>query len=173
MKNLDRKAFLLAVRAHQHQKYGDDPYIVHLFDVVNVLHRFQHTSEMVLAAAWLHDVIEDTPLNYHDVKNATNEAVADIVLRLTDEIGKNRKERKAKTMPKLRGELAAQTVKLADWIANVEEAVLSDNPKSYRLVQMYKKDYPDLKAFFDGEEHFAEELYPMWYHLSRLLDFEA
>ena len=161
--NIERAAFLLAMKAHKHQRYGDDPYMVHLFDVVGVLHRFGHDEEEMLAVAWLHDIIEDTPMNYNDVKVACGDGVADVVLALTDEIGKNRRERKVKTLPKIKGNLWAQTVKLADWIANVTNAI-EEKPK---LLQMYHKDFPSFAEALGDE---FSELMPMRHCLASLLE---
>jgi len=140
--SLLRNAFLLAAKKHQHQKYGDDTYLVHLYDVVNVLLEFNVTDEKYLAAAWLHDVIEDTPTHYSEVQQATNKEVAEMVFALSDELGRNRKERKQKTLPKLLACTDAILVKLADWIANLRDAK-RNNPG---FLQMYKKDFPDFKT---------------------------
>jgi (p)ppGpp synthase/HD superfamily hydrolase len=149
--DLIRRAFRLAYDAHAAQKYsGDDPYLLHLFDTYNVLLLFDHREPELLAAALLHDVIEDTPINYRGVLEATNEAVAEIVYACTDELGRNRRERKVRTLQHLhawttqRGE-AALTVKLADWIANVRCA-LRDNTRKDKL-QMYRKDWAEFSEF--------------------------
>jgi (p)ppGpp synthase/HD superfamily hydrolase len=163
MSLLERKAFLLAMKAHEHQRYGKDPYMVHLFDVVGVIRRFECADPVILAAAWLHDVIEDTPRHYSDVAGATNLAVAEIVLALTDEIGRNRMERKLKTLPKLKGKLDAQTVKLADWIANVENCLA----EKAILLPMYQKDLPEFEAACRGEFNVLD---PMWEYLVSMLD---
>jgi len=160
--NIERRAFLLAMKAHERQLYGVDPYMVHLFDVVKALRRHGHTQEELLSAAWLHDIIEDTPFNYADVRSECGTDVAEIVLALTDEVGRNRKERKAKTLPKLSGNFEAQCVKLADWIANVENAI-SEKPQ---LVQMYQKDWKDFAEAYWGAYN---QLDPMWMHLESLL----
>lgn len=156
IKEVERKAFLMALKAHAHQLYGEnEPYIVHLQDVVSVLHRFPHLiDETLLAAAWLHDIIEDTPNNYHNVVEECGESVAKIVYAVTDELGHNRRERKAKSLPKLANFIEAQTLKLADWIANLEESHRSDLDK----IKMYKKDWPELMQF-RGDFIVLE---PMW-----------
>lgn len=162
--DLIRRAFLLAYEAHVAQRYGDDePYLVHLFDTYNVLLLFGHRDPELLASALLHDVIEDTPINYRGVLEATNEAVAEIVYACTDELGRNRRERKVRTLQHLhawttqRGE-AALTVKLADWIANVRNALLNDANK--RKLQMYRKDWNEFSEF--RVRFPAKHLEPMW-----------
>lgn len=172
MQNFDddlvRRAFLLAYSAHGPQKYGEKaPYLVHLFDTYNVLLRYGHDRSELLAAALLHDAIEDTPTNYSQVLQATNKEVAEIVYACTDELGRSRKERKVRTLKHLHawtthsGE-AALTVKLADWIANVQASLREDEAK----LQMYAKDWPE---FSDFRERFpCEKLEPMWKWLDDL-----
>lgn len=166
-----RRAFLLAYEAHQGQKYVNDPYLVHLFDVYNVLVEYGQDSAELLAAGLLHDVIEDTPTNYRQVLEATNEDVAEIVFACTDELGRNRKERKVRTLAHLsawtsqRG-TAALAVKLADWIANVRRAH-ADSP---RKLQMYQKDWPEFSQLW--ARFHKRQLEPMWEHLEYLLESE-
>lgn len=170
--SIERRAFKLAIRAHRGQAYGKEPYVVHLFDVVQVLRGFLGTLERnalpkgmakkCRAAAWLHDVIEDTPANYHDVEDACGMEVAEIVYALTDELGRSRKERKAKTLPKVQSNLPAQLVKLSDWIANVENCIANSPDR----LKMYERDY---KAFSEACRGDFSLLEPMWDCLDDLL----
>jgi (p)ppGpp synthase/HD superfamily hydrolase len=163
MKNILRKAFLLAAEYHQHQKYGEDPYLVHLYDVVNVLIEYGYTHSKYLATAWLHDTIEDSTLGYYKIKAEVGEDVAEMVFAVTDELGRSRKERKAKTLPKLNGKIDAQVVKLADWIANVRNA----HYKRPDLIQMYQKDFKD---FEKAVRHQADSgMETMWLEIENLL----
>lgn len=160
-----RKAFLFATEAHQNQKYADiHPYTLHLLDVMMTLVQFGIIDPHILAAALLHDVIEDTPYNYADVKNRTDsELVADIVYAVTDELGRNRKERKERTLPKLDKFLQAQYVKLADWISNVRQCYRN----SHKMYQMYKKDYKSFRKF---RGQFSDSrMHNMWDELDKLL----
>jgi (p)ppGpp synthase/HD superfamily hydrolase len=161
MNDLVRRAFLLAHRAHAAQQYGPDPYLVHLFDTYNVLLWYGHTDTELLAAALLHDVIEDTPTNYRTVLETTTETVAEIVYACTDELGRNRRERKVRTLQHLHAwttqqGTAALTVKLADWIANVQNALDYDTKK----LQMYRKDWPEFSEF--RARFPCDRLEPMW-----------
>jgi len=161
--NIVRKAFMLALEAHKHQMYGDRPYIVHLFDVVAVLYEFGLGNQTVVAAAWLHDLIEDTSFNYHNVKLACGGEVAEIVLAVTDEIGRNRIERKDKTLPKIEGYYDATVVKLTDWVANVRDAHRTGSD----LLQMYKKEYADFKCQCHDPD---QELDILWNELDSLME---
>jgi (p)ppGpp synthase/HD superfamily hydrolase len=122
--DLVRKARELAASAHKDQKYGELPYTVHLEDVVRVLGRFNYHKEIeLLIGAWLHDVVEDTSVTVDDIQKLFGENISDIVYRVTDEDGSSRKERKARTYPKIHGHRGATIVKLCDRIANVEGSV--------------------------------------------------
>lgn len=156
--DLVRNAMLMAYQAHRHQTYGkgDDahPYLVHLFDTYRVAVRY-NLDQRVRAAAWVHDTLEDTTVGYAQLVKELGEDVAELVYLVTDEVGRNRKERKAKTLPKLVESLTtplgrmALDLKLADWIANVTDAT-SRNPK---MLQMYQKDWPGFVQACGHEGH--------------------
>ena len=56
-----------AIKAHGHQKYGDSPYVVHLDAVAGTLERFGHAGDTnLIAAAYLHDTLEDTEYDIDD-----------------------------------------------------------------------------------------------------------
>ena len=75
-------------------KYDGQPYDVHLQMVYDFACKYVHllpdnkTISEVLAACWVHDVIEDCRQTYNDVKNVLGERVADIAYALTNEKGK-------------------------------------------------------------------------------------
>lgn len=166
--DIARRAFLLAAEYHKHQKYGDHPYLVHLYDVVQILNEYGYNIDAyqnLIAAAWLHDALEDTTLNYATIKKELGVQVAEIVFAVTDELGRSRKERKVKTLPKLDNFLDAQIVKLADWIANLRD-VHRSRPD---LLQMYQKDYGAFKAAVRRQATDSHML-RMWQEIERLLE---
>ena len=71
--HLWQKAAAFAARAHQHQFRRDlkTPYVSHTFRVtLTVACIFECTEETVLAAALLHDTIEDCDVDYDDLLEA-------------------------------------------------------------------------------------------------------
>jgi len=164
-----RKAFLYALKQHGRQIYADhDPYILHLYDVSMTLVEFGVKDPKLLASAFLHDTIEDTNCNYHDIKITFSEEIANIVYALTDELGKNREERKIKTLPKLDGFPQAQIIKLADWISNVRQC----HRNSHKMYKMYKKEYPGFRKLKDQSStdvYLEDSLVAMWTVLDELL----
>lgn len=166
------KARQMAVEVHGEQTYGDKPYEHHLQYVVNILNRFEFEIESdedfpLFISAWLHDSLEDTDLEKFQIENEFGEVVADIVWRVTDEEGANRKERKAKTYVKIKESEKAIILKLADRIANVESCLQTNRG----LLQMYLKEQPtfseSLKPFSKSEKGLA-----MWKHLEEILNNE-
>ena len=74
-----QEAYLMARDGHEGQsRSSGDPYITHPVAVTRILAemRLDHES---LAAALLHDVIEDTDISHEDIANAFGDTVADLV----------------------------------------------------------------------------------------------
>jgi (p)ppGpp synthase/HD superfamily hydrolase len=109
--------------------------------VNNVYEDFQHLLDEELndycgKAVWGHDLIEDTRVSYNDVKNQLDEA-ADIIYAVTNDKGKNRKERAGdKYYEGIRNTPGAVFVKLCDRIANVQYGKMTKS----RMFEMYKKE---------------------------------
>lgn len=146
------KAF--ATRKHvldNQQLYGHVlPYTHHLQDVERVLIRFDITHEVMLTAAWLHDLVEDTAGRHNevrarDVEELFGEDVAKLVAAVTSEPGPNRKTRNPLTYPKIRAAgQDAVALKLADRIANIEFGG--------RASKMYRDEYKDFCHGLHGGE---------------------
>ena len=133
--NTAEHARIFATAAHaavgQLRKYTNEPYIVHPAEVVSIVRSVPHTEAM-LAAAWLHDVVEDTGVTIETVRAEFGTEVADLVSWLTDvsrpEDG-NRAHRKARDREHTaQAPAEAQTVKLADLISNTR-SIMAHDPK--------------------------------------------
>jgi (p)ppGpp synthase/HD superfamily hydrolase len=143
-----------AIRSHNNvnHKYGVYSYSFHLKMVVDVANKFINTipekdREIVLSACWLHDTIEDCRLTYNDVKEVSNTKVAEIVFALSNEKGKNRKERaNDKYYDGIREVEYATFVKLCDRIANIKHS----KKERSRMFEVYKKE----------NENFVNQLFP-------------
>ena len=74
-----RKAYELAAEAHavQRRKSGE-PYIIHPIGVASILAQLQ-MDDKTLAAAFLHDVVEDTDYTLDDIKEKFGVVVANLV----------------------------------------------------------------------------------------------
>jgi len=141
---LERAAFAFATAAHagQARKYTAEPYICHPAPVVGILKDAGVTDEAILAAAWLHDTVEDNAAieNSH-IRLVFGDRVAQLVDEVTDpsrpEDG-NRATRKAIDREHLaKASAAGQTIKLADLISNTGSITLHD--PDFAVVYMREK----------------------------------
>lgn len=74
-----RKAYELAADAHSSQfRKSGEPYIIHPIGVAGILANLQ-MDEKTLAAAFLHDVVEDTDYTLDDIKERFGTVVANLV----------------------------------------------------------------------------------------------
>jgi (p)ppGpp synthase/HD superfamily hydrolase len=151
----------IAREAHagQTRKYDNAPYITHPEAVAALVATVPHTEAM-LAAAWLHDVVEDTavtPVQLFEklalvagVERA--DAVVDLVGWLTEApavAGENRKARKEKYRAHLSDAPAdAQTIKLADLIDN-SRSIVERDPDFARVYLREKRAL--LEGMTDGD----------------------
>jgi guanosine-3',5'-bis(diphosphate) 3'-pyrophosphohydrolase len=129
-----------ALKAHAGQTYGNYTYDFHLRSVVSVLRSHGVTDTSLLASGWLHDVVEDTDFSVDDIEKSFGSKVAKLVYAVTDEPGKSRKERKAKTYSKIRGNKDATILKLADRCANLLYSLETDNKD---MLSMYRKEHAE------------------------------
>jgi (p)ppGpp synthase/HD superfamily hydrolase len=113
----------------QLRKYTFEPYIVHPAEVAGIVADAGGTESQI-AAAWLHDVVEDTGVTIEVIRAEFGDEIATLVGWLTDvsrpEQG-NRAVRKAIDRAHTAAAPgAAQTVKLADLISNTRSIVAHD-----------------------------------------------
>jgi (p)ppGpp synthase/HD superfamily hydrolase len=132
--NIRQKAQDFATKAHanagQVRKFTGEPYIVHPAAVVELLQAIDPSDEMI-AAAWLHDVVEDTDVTLMDIQNEFGTVVAQYIEMLTDSqtrsSGGERIHRKNTNL--LHTSQAcpeAQSIKLCDLIDNASMVVERD-----------------------------------------------
>lgn len=155
MSNLQKQAEKYACNLHAsvNHTYGGNPYSVHLQMVVDEVKEHLLTSDHsdslkdeIIAAAWLHDTIEDCRVTYNDIKDKFGYRVAEIVYALTNEKGKTRKERANHVYyAGIRRNHYASIVKIADRIANTKFSKQSGSG----MFEKYKSEAPD----------FIQELY--------------
>ena len=158
---LIEKARAFATAAHaavgQLRKYTFEPYIVHPAEVAALVATVPgHTPEMI-AAAWLHDTVEDTGVTSELIRKEFGDEVAELVGWLTDvsrpDHG-NRAARKAVDRAHTAGApAAAQTIKLADLIANTRSIMQHDEKfavtylaEKRMLLEVMTKGDPGLMA---------------------------
>jgi (p)ppGpp synthase/HD superfamily hydrolase len=165
------------------------PYSFHLKMVVNVFEDFKHllpkdlyieydsrdepkdiTHKVIYFACWGHDLIEDTRVSYNDVKTRldgsgyVNAPIADIIYALTNEKGKNRKERaNDKYYEGIRSTPGAVFVKLCDRIANVQYSKMTKSS----MFKKYSEENPHFEKML-GRYTDNKDLEPMFSYLENL-----
>lgn len=139
MTDLIDRARQFATTAHRNvgqlRKYTGQPYEEHLRSVAEMVGAVTVDAE-VIAAAWLHDVVEDTPTTIEEIERAFGQNVRALVEALTDVSRPhdgNRAARKALDREHLaRAPARAQTVKLADLLDNCQD-ICSHNARFGRV----------------------------------------
>ena len=131
--DLIARARQFATEAHQRidqrRKYSGQPYQEHLKAVASLVSEVTDDTETI-AAAWLHDTVEDTPATFGDLERELGPTVARLVAELTDVSRPgdgNRAVRKAKDRDHTAlASPRAKTVKLADLIDNCRDICRHD-----------------------------------------------
>lgn len=138
-------AIAFATEAHgsidQRRKYTGEPYIGHPLAVMENLRRYGITDDAVLAAAVLHDVVEDTPVTNDQVRARFGDRIADLVAEVTDvsrpQDG-NRAARKALDRAHIgRASVDGKNIKLADLIDNSKS--IASHDKGFAKVYLAEK----------------------------------
>ena len=127
MINIDAvKEYAFESHAQVNHMYDDMPYSAHLKMTAQVAKDFIHLiprdyREQVIAAAYCHDILEDTHQTYNDLKKKVrSHLVAEIVYAVTNDKGRTRAERAGKKYyDGIRSQQFASFIKLCDRIANV------------------------------------------------------
>jgi (p)ppGpp synthase/HD superfamily hydrolase len=139
---MQEKARLFALAAHsaigQVRKYSGAPYWVHPYEVAEIVSTVDHTDAMI-AAAYLHDVIEDTHITIDLIRDEFSDEIGDMVEWLTDISKKedgNRAIRKAIDREHIKyANSNSKTIKLADIISNAIDIKRNDS-KFFKVYSM-------------------------------------
>lgn len=117
----DAASFAAVAHRHQVRKDGVTPYVAHVFRVAMIVRDlFGCDDPVCLAAALLHDVIEDTGADYDELEERFGGEVADCVAALTKNMALPEKDREAEYDARLAAaDWRARLVKLADQYDNL------------------------------------------------------
>ena len=171
---LEKAAF--QIHDDVNQKYDHVlPYGFHLKMVASFVSRYGYLvaeSEadilILYAAVYLHDAIEDTRMTYNDIvkfiddfrvgslvlpeeiKRKLEEQVPEIVYALTNEKGRNRKERANETYYKgIRDTRFASFIKMCDRLANIQYTMMF--VFANRMLEVYRREYPEfIRSISEG-----------------------
>jgi len=196
---MEAKQIAWCIKQHNKVNHMYDnylPYEFHLRMAANVAKQFQyllddtvdyHTGKkefssrggydesetlrsVCIAAVWGHDLIEDTHINFNDiVTHLESRAVAEVIYAVSNEKGRNRKERaNAKYYEGIRRTKGAVFVKLCDRIANVQYSKLTKS----KMFEMYKNENLEFGVSLGIADAPNHMYYPMYQYLINLFNSE-
>lgn len=173
------KAIHFSAFKHRDQRRRDkprSPYINHPLEVARLLWEVGGVrDDATLAAAILHDTIEDTDTTSEEIRETFGEEVLDLVLEVTDD----------KSLPKMRRKrlqiegaprisFKAKLIKLADKISNVNDLLYSPPRRwSFPRKQQYLLWTEQVVAGLRGSNPALEQCYDkLLIEGKKLLDLE-
>lgn len=144
------KARKFAIEKHglQRRKFTGEMYYFHPIRVAEIIQNFEN-NESVIAAAYMHDLIEDTDVKYEDILQLFGTEIANLVFELTN----------VRKMIEKMGKKIYQTeklnnmsdnaflIKLADRLDNVSDFKISDQyfAERYSKETLYVLDHLNRK----------------------------
>ena len=145
--NHDLQAVLTAAQfaaekhaAQRRKGAAAEPYVNHLIEVANLVARaLTEPDPNLIAAALLHDVVEDTGVTADELLERFGRDVTDLVLEVTDDKSLPKEERKRlQVVNAPKKSVRAQAIKLADKISNLR-SLLASPPASWSVER--KREY--------------------------------
>ena len=139
------KAVLFATRAHagQVRKGSEKPYILHPMEAMAIVTKYTD-DEDVIAAAVLHDTVEDTSITLERLEKEFGARVADLVASVTED--------KKKNLPPE-----------STWQERKREAILHLETASHETKLLCLADkYSNLRDMYDDIEDFGCEFWQMF-----------
>lgn len=134
------REFARRKHATQTRKYTGEPYFVHCAEVASILEEYGFGPE-VIAAAYLHDTLEDTDTTLGELLAEFGSDVLSLVMQVTDvslPCDGNRKTRKALDRDHLaKASAEGQSIKLADLISN--SASIEEHDPDFARVYLQEK----------------------------------
>ena len=141
--DLVNRAATMALKAHDGQtRIGGAPYSTHPADVVLLLQWHGVTDPAILAAGWLHDVVEDTAISLPTIYAAFGPRVSELVALLT---------KTPDLLPQdyyhgIWAHPDATAIKLADRISNVRSIHLKGTDAALAYLEQ-------TRLYFQGVQH--------------------
>lgn len=124
----------------QIKKDGVTPVYKHLETVVDKLRYIGITDEIILSAAWLHDVLESTKTSFDELETLFGRKTALLVLSLTKDGRLPKNAREKQYLKQLKEScLSAKLIKLCDIASNLEDihnSKLSHHVKAKKIIQI-------------------------------------
>lgn len=150
--NIEEKALNYAIEAHKGQirkSEPDKPMILHPINVGQLL-KENGFDENVVAAGYLHDVVEDTPKTFEDIKNEFGEDIESLVYAASEPdkslSWEERKKHTIETIKKM--DLRHKAVVCADKISNLQDLCYLFGKTDNFDFSYFKRGYNDQKWYY-------------------------
>lgn len=145
--NIANKAKSFAILAHAGQKRKSEPdlpMIIHPIAVAEILASYGY-NENIIAAGYLHDVVEDTKYTLEDIQSIFGPTIAGLVKTATEpDKSLPWKERKLHTINEIKKQpLGNKLVVAADKINNIETLTVSLHKKGMKVFDVFRAGYKD------------------------------
>ena len=176
--NIKEEAKMFAIKAHMGQvrkSEPDKPMIIHPIGVGMLLEEYG-CDDFVVAAGYLHDVVEDTNYTIEDIKNKFGEEVANLVMGASEpDKSLSWEERKKHTILETKQlPFRNKLVICADKINNLEDLMLKFQKSGKRDFSAFKRGEDDQKwyytSLYESLIYKEDEQLPIFKRLKNVLD---
>lgn len=148
-----KRAIIFAAIAHQHQfrKGTKIPYIVHPFEVAQILTAAGANDEQICAGL-LHDVVEDTDFSIEDIGEHFGQKVAQLVSDCSENKAWSWERRKAETVRFLTEDADEEVllVACADKLSNLRSNKQAIEDIGDKLWERFNRGYDAQKWYYTG-----------------------
>ena len=172
------KAKEYAIDAHSGQRRKSDldkPMVIHPINVADILSSYGF-DDNVIAAGYLHDVVEDTPKTIDDIRKNFGDDIASLVEGASEpDKSLSWEERKQDTIERIKTlDLRHKAIIAVDKISNLEDLRILFELKGEYDFSAFKRGYDSQKWYY--EEVYKsltsnEEEHPMFERLKELIDY--
>lgn len=141
------REFAKEVHKEQKRKINGEPYFTHVDQVAKILSNAGF-SDIVVAAGYLHDVIEDTSVTKEDLLAFFGNDVVELVLQNTENKELKWEERKGATIQKAtNASLETKALIAADKLNNCEDLLLYYRKYGYKVWGFFNRGF-ELQAWY-------------------------
>ena len=175
------QAIRMAAQAHDgaSRKGSRRPYILHLMETVSIVGTMTD-DEDILAAAMLHDVLEDTGVTEEEMRETVGSHVTDLVLALSENKRREQdpvetwKIRKQESVEKLLAErrLEVKMIVLGDKLSNMRAISRDYSLMGDKLWQNFNnQNKAEQGWYYQAMTDALQDLnnYPVWHELANLV----
>jgi (p)ppGpp synthase/HD superfamily hydrolase len=165
------RAFSFAYQAHQNssRKGSKIPYITHPLDVASILMRY-NVSDSLIAAALLHDVVEDEGVTYEELESLFGVKIKNLVKAVSEPLdlikshpdkAKSWKERKEHTIHYLmNADYEIKMLSCADKLANITDMIRDLKEQGDALWDKFNAPKSDQKWYYHSMVDIFEKCTP-------------